>query len=252
MHAKIPAMIHVEVCIDSLPGAQAAGDAGAHGVELCSALSEGGLTPSTGVVELVCGAVQIETVVMIRPRSGDFLYSPDEYEVMCRDVEAARKAGASGVALGILCDNGTVDTDRTGSLVELARPMNVTFHRAFDMVSDPQESLECLASIGVDRVLTSGLAPSSMEALDLLRSLVSQAADRIVVVAAGGVNEGNVRDLVDSTGIQAVHFSASEIVASEMTFRNDRCTMGTVGAPGEYEIRAVDQDKIRRCVAALR
>src|SRR5512146_3272836 len=145
-----------EVCVDSVEGAVAAQQGGAQRVELCDNLVEGGTTPSLGMIRLTRQHIAIALNVIIRPRGGDFFYSPLEFEVMRQDILAAKEAGADGVVIGLLLPDGRVDVERTRALAALARPLSVTFHRAIDLCRDPAEALEELAGLGVDRILTSG------------------------------------------------------------------------------------------------
>src|SRR5688572_20212403 len=149
-------MVTMEVCSDSVEGARAAQQGGAQQVELCDNLIEGGTTPSAGTIAVARQQLDIELNVMIRPRGGDFCYSELEFEVMKYDIQQARQLGANGVVIGLLNGDGSVDRERTEALVKLARPLRVTFHRAFDMSRDPQTALETLIELGLDRVLTSG------------------------------------------------------------------------------------------------
>jgi copper homeostasis protein len=161
--------IVLEICIDSVEAAMAAQQGGANRVELCADLLEGGTTPSAGTIHLARRSIDIDLNVIIRPRGGDFCYTPVEFEVMKLDIETAKAAGANGVVIGVLNEDGSVDADRTSELVTLARPMSVTFHRAFDMARDPYQALETLIDLGVDRVLTTGQESSVLEGLDLGR-----------------------------------------------------------------------------------
>lgn len=203
------AMIKLEVCVDSVESSVAAARGGAERIELCTALSEGGITPSAGLIGLVRESVAIELFVIIRPRGGEFVYSGPELEVMRRDIISAKKHGADGVVLGVLDAHGAVDGPRTRELIDLARPMQVTFHRAFDASRNLAEALEDVISCGADRVLTSGGPSAAMHNLDTLASLQRQAAGRIRIMAGGGIRVGNVREIALRTGIHEIHSSLS-------------------------------------------
>ena len=241
----------LEVCIDSADGAAAAQAGGAHAVELCDSLVEGGTTPSLGMLRITRAAIDIDLNVMIRPRGGDFCYSPRELEVMALDIEAARDAGADGVVLGVLHNNGTVDEPLVAALIAAARPLRVTFHRAFDMTRDPIEALETLVALGIDRVLTSGQAASAPEGQALLRELVERAGDRIVVVPGCGLRASNLAEVRAATGATEFHATAWEPRPSAMAFRNDRVAMGRGSGPREYEREVTSAAKVRALVAAL-
>jgi copper homeostasis protein len=241
----------LEVCVESAEGAAAARRGGADRVELCCALCEGGLTPSAGALALA-RETGVELVILVRPRPGDFLYSADEYDVLRRDVLYAREAGAAGVALGILRAGGEVDVERTAELVELARPLQVTFHRAFDAAREPRRVLEELIAAGTDRVLTSGGARSAPEGSRRIRELVEQAAGRIAIVAAGGIREHNARRLVEETGVREVHFSAGTLAASAMRFRNSELSLRAGSLPAEDRWLKTDPARVERVAAALR
>ncbi len=198
-----------EVCTDSLSGVIAARNAGADRIELCANLSEGGVTPSVGLIELVCG-VGIPVHVLVRPRAGDFAYSSAETEVMLRDLEAIKNAGASGAVLGALEPDGNLDLERTRTLIEASRPMSATYHRAFDVCRDPMGALEQLIELGVDRLLTSGQKPSALDGAALIRALVERAGDRIAIVAGGGIRAHNVKRVLLESGVSELHFTARE------------------------------------------
>ncbi len=223
-----------EVCVDSVESAIAAEKGGAARVELCCALLEGGLTPSAGAIALARKSLRIGLNVIVRPRGGDFLYTAAEHQVMLEDVDTAKKLGADGVVVGILTASGEVDLSRTRELVERARPMSVTFHRAFDMTRDPFAALEALVGLGIDRVLTSGQEESAMEGLDLLRDLVSRASDRIVVMVCGNLTEKNIGRIAKETKAKELHVTGFVGVESGMTFRNPRVYMGGLLRPPEY------------------
>jgi len=213
----------VEICIDDVEGAPLAEACGAHRVEVCAALSDGGTTPSIGLVGQILARVRTLAVsVMIRPRAGDFVYSPAEIDVMCADIAAVRALHAPpgvevGFVVGALTADGLVDTALLRRLVAACGPAPVTFHRAFDTLPDLPAALEVLIGCGVRRVLTSGGAGSAREGADTLRRLVDTAAGRITVMAGGSVRGDNVADLVARTGVPAVHLRAVELVGGAGT-----------------------------------
>jgi len=220
-----------EIVIDSVEGAVAAQAAGAQRVELCQALVEGGLTPSLGLLQVVRQRVSLGVMVMVRPRGGDFCYTEAEFAVMQQDIAAAKAAGADGIVLGLLLPDGRVDVERARALVARARPLPVTFHRAFDMTRDAGEALEALCDLGIERVLTSGQHATALEGKELIARLVQQAGERITILAGGGVSAENVAEIVSSTGVREVHFGGSKQVDSPMTFRNTHCAMGKAYQP---------------------
>ncbi|MDR0498654.1 MAG: copper homeostasis protein CutC [Holophagales bacterium] len=224
-----------EICLDSAESCLKAQEGGADRVELCSALMEGGLTPSFGMVKEARKLLtSTKLFVIIRPRGGDFCYSDSEFQAMAHDVSMAKETGADGVVIGILKPDGTVDVERTRQLVTMARPLSVTFHRAFDMAKDPFEAMEAIISIGCERILTSGQESSSLEGADLLAELVKRAGGRIIIMPGGGVRERNIKKIRDLTGAVEFHFSAFETIESRMTYRNTRVFMGGTLRPPEY------------------
>ena len=225
--------IIIEVCVDTVESALAAQQGGANRVELCDNLLEGGTTPSAGAIEVALQRLNIGVHVMIRPRGGDFCYSDVEFDIMRRDVALAKRLGAHGVVFGILRPDGTVDTERSRVLIELARPLSVTFHRAFDVTRDPYQALEDLIDLGVDRVLTSGQEISVLEGLDLIADLVRKAAGRIIIMPGGGT-ERNIKKVVACCGVNEVHVIAPTVVESRMNYRNNRVFMGGELRPPEY------------------
>ncbi|NJN96045.1 MAG: copper homeostasis protein CutC [Anaerolineales bacterium] len=246
--------IVLEICIDSVESAIAAQEGGANRVELCDNLLEGGTTPSAGTIALARKHIGIDLNVIIRPRGGDFFYSDIEFEVMKYDIEQAKALGANGVVIGLLNRDGTVDVERTAALVKLARPLSVTFHRAFDMSRDPREALETLISLGLDRVLTTGQESSALEGLDLITELVQQAADRIIIMPglSSGVSERTVRKIVGQSGVKEVHTGAGVVVESQMTYRNPRSFMGGELRPPEFALTSTSARRVSEFVKAVR
>jgi copper homeostasis protein len=246
--------ILIEVCVDSIASAAAAERGGAGRVELCSNLLEGGVTPSAGLIELVRARACIGSHVMIRPRGGDFCYTPEEFETMRRDIIAAKKLGAAGVVLGILHADGSVDIERTRELVELARPLSVTFHRAFDMSADLFRALECICATGVDRLLTSGGEKTALQAVEQIARLVKAARGRIAVMACGGIDHHNAASIIEQTGVREIHVGLRSPVASPMLHRNPMLSMGTA-AECEYQRFQVLEENVlslQRAVALAR
>jgi copper homeostasis protein len=243
---------NLEVCVDSVESAIAAQEGGADRVELCDNLLEGGTTPSAGAIQLARKHLTIGLNVIIRPRGGDFCYSDLEFDMMKIDVQAAKSLGANGVVVGILTEDGTVDKERIRELVELARPMSVTFHRAFDMTRDPYEALEDLISLTIDRVLTSGQENSVLEGVDLITGLVQKAGDRIIVMPGGGITERNIDKIVERSGVREAHILATTNVESPMRYRNPRPFMGGELRPPEFARAVTDATRIREFVRTVR
>jgi len=241
----------VEICVDSAGGAFAAERGGADRVELCDNLMEGGTTPSAGCIKVARRGLKIGLQVIIRPRGGDFLYNTQELEVMREDIRMAKDLGADGVVLGCLTSDGDIDRARTEEFVRLARPLNVTFHRAFDMCRDPQQALEHLVEVGANRVLTSGQEASCVEGLELIAMLHKQAAGRIIVMPGGGLTPRNIGKFVAATGVSEVHLSARRTVESGMTYRNSRVFMGGTLRPPEFSWKTTDEASVRMVVGEV-
>jgi copper homeostasis protein len=242
----------IELCVEGIDGFLAAQEAGADRVELCASLVEGGLTPSLATVRAAVKAARIPVHVIIRPRGGDFLYSEAEFETMVGDIIALRGEGVSGVVIGCLTLDGRIDEARTKALVEAARPMSVTCHRAFDMTADAGEALEALVRCGVDRVLTSGQRDTALEGLAILRSTVERAAGRIVVMGCGALDAANIAGVRDGAGLSELHFAALKTVPSAMTFRNAHVGMGGTEKDREYELTLTDVEAVRATIAAAK
>jgi copper homeostasis protein len=205
--------ILIEAAVESLDATLAAVEGGAHRIELCTDLVHGGTTPDLNLLQV---QLPIPVFVLVRPRAGDFVYTDAEHRTMLEQISRARNAGAHGIVTGDL------SLDRTRDLIAAARPLPVTFHRAFDVFPDRSETLERLISLGVERVLTSGGAPTAPEGADTIRRLVVQAKDRIAILPGGGINADNVARLVKQTGVREVHFSVKDAEKVRAVVRNLR------------------------------
>ncbi len=233
----------LEVCAGDIESVCAAARGGAERVELCCALSEGGLTPSLGMIEEALKVEGIKVNVLIRPRSGDFVYSDEEIRVMVRDIEICRQLGANGVVFGALTPYGDIDMEACQKMAEAAEGLHKTFHRAFDMCRDPQKATERIIELGCDRILTSGQAASVLEGAELIGNLQKEFPS-IVFIAAGGVSPENVKGIVEATGVREVHASAKARVSSAMRFRRDSVSMGDPEAD-EYSRLTTSQQLVR-------
>jgi copper homeostasis protein len=245
-----PAAVLVEACVDGVDGAVLAERAGAHRLELCADLAEGGTTPSAGMIAAVKARVAIPVVVMVRPRGGDFLYSDDELEVMERDVVAARSLGADGVATGALTADGLLDAAALARLVRAAAPLPVTVHRAVDLVPDLGEALEQAVAAGARRMLTSGGAPSVREGRDAIAALVRQAGERIAIVAGGGVDGDSAAALVREAGVRELHVGGSVLVPSGMRVRRAGVSFTRPAPPEGHLLVSPDPARLRAVVEA--
>ena len=195
--------------------------AGAHRIELCDNPGEGGTTPSYGFIKAARENLQIELYPIIRPRGGDFFYSDAEFEVMKADVKLCKDLGCDRVVIGILNADGTVDKKRCKELVEIAYPLGVTFHRAFDRVKDATEALEDVIEIGCERILTSGLVPNALDGSEILAALIKQADERIIIMPGSGVRADNIIELAKKTGAIEFHTSARMNIGSKMNYTNE-------------------------------
>ncbi|MHA7841874.1 MAG: copper homeostasis protein CutC [Winogradskyella sp.] len=198
----------LEICANSYQSAKNACDAGAHRIELCQELSVGGITPSFGLLKKVIEELDIPVFVLIRPRSGNFVYTDDEFQIIKNDIQFCKDLGCKGVVSGVLKPDNTLDVERTKVLIDLAKPLPFTFHRAFDEVKNPKEALLQLIELGANRVLTSGQKATAEEGLELLKELNVLAENRITILAGGGVTSKNA-NLFKEAGLTEVHASAS-------------------------------------------
>lgn len=243
--------VKVEICAYSIESCHEALNAEADRIELCASPFEGGVTPSPGTIQEALNIEGIEKYVMIRPRGGDFLYSKEEFNVMKKDILYLRELKCDGVVFGILDRNGNIDINRTTELVELAYPLKVTFHRAFDMSQDIYKSLEDVIRCGCNRILTSGGRNTVNDGIDNIKRLVYIADNRIEIMAGSGVNINNYINLL-TAGVNAIHLSGKNTRDSEMVFRNPIVSMGGVPNIPEYDIMYSDKNIIRPIVNGVR
>jgi copper homeostasis protein len=242
--------MELEVCIDSVESAIAAERGGSKRVELCSGLLEGGVTPGAGLIAAVRRHIGIDLFVMIRPRGGDFLYSDLEFEVIKEEIVHARRLGANGIVLGLLDGQGRVDVARTRTLVELAAPLPVTFHRAIDMTPDLTAALHDVIAAGAVRILTSGGAPCVPQGMDEIARMVKAAGGRIAIMPGGGVTPQNIAAIAAATGAGEFHSSARTAAPSRMSFRKPEMAMGDF-RDREYQNYIVREESVRALVQAL-
>lgn len=243
--------ILIEACVNSVVSAVEAEKGGARRVELCDNLLEGGTTPSAAGIQLAGKILSIDLNVIVRPRGGDFCYSDIEFDVMKSDILAAKELGADGVVIGILDVEGRVDKKRTRELIDVARPMGVTFHRAFDMTADPFHALQDLVDLKIDRILTSGQKNTAEEGIELISDLVKQVGDRIIIMPGCGITAENIEKLAEQTGAKEFHVFAVKKVESPMTHRNPEAFMGAPVETSEYETSITDADEIQKIVSRL-
>ena len=241
----------IEVCVQDAAGCRAAESGGADRIELCSALSEGGLTPTMGLWQRAKAASRLEIVALLRPRRGDFVYDADEKAVQLEDLVRLREAGARCFAVGALLPDGLLDLDFLSELRAAAGPATLTCHRAFDHTAKPLEALEQLIKIGFERVLSSGQEANAPQGAALLGSMVAQAAGRIEVVAAAGIRPQNVAALVRRSAVPSVHLSASRNWRRPMGFSKIRAVMGEGTVSDEFVRRVTDESVVRSCRLAL-
>ncbi len=242
--------IKLEICVDSVRSARAAQAGGASRVELCANLLVGGTTPSYGMLQQVREAIDIDLHVLIRPRGGDFCYSETELAVMLADIAMAKKLGAEGVVLGVLRPDGRVNRVAAKQLIEAARPLKVTWHRAFDLAADPLQTLEDIIALGCDYLLTSGQHPTALAGKELIAQLVRQARGRITIMPGSGVREDNIARIAAATKATEFHSSARCTVPSPMQWRRPNLYMGAL-PESEYKLSFTDPARVAAMLAAV-
>lgn len=241
-----------EVCSNSVESCLAAQAGGAHRVELCAGIPEGGTTPSYGEMAVARKVLTTTRLhVIIRPRGGDFLYSPVEVRTMLKDIEMAKRVGADGVVFGCLTEDGEIDVPVMQELMKASEGLSVTFHRAFDVCRDAREAMEQIIELGCNRILTSGQQATAEQGIPLLKELQEQAAGRIILLAGCGVNEKNIARIARETGIREFHFSARERYKSGMKYKNESVSMGGTVHIDEYERDVTSVRKVEETIRAL-
>ncbi|NCB01263.1 MAG: copper homeostasis protein CutC [Spirochaetia bacterium] len=242
----------IEICLDSVESVLAAEKGGASRVEFCSDLFEGGLTPTLGAFKTAKKYTHIPLNVMIRPRGGDFCYTELEFETMMNDASIFKEAGADALVFGLLTKDGRIDKERTSALIDIARPLPVTFHRAFDMTRDPFEALEDLITLQVDRILTSGHEPSVPEGLPLLLKLIEQAGSRIIIMPGAGINERNFTMIHTLLQASEYHVYLHSETNSSMEYRPEHIYMGGVLRQPEFLLQNTDSTRVHNVVNMVR
>ena len=238
----------IEIATTDYTTTRSAVEGGADRIELCAALTDGGTTPSYGTIKQCREKFEVQLFPIIRTRSGDFLYSDDEFEIMKEEVNLCRQLGCDGVVVGLLNKDGTVDVKRTAKLVEAAYPLEVTFHRAFDRCKDPFEALEQLIQIGCQRILTSGQQPAAPQGIELIAQLVKAADDRIIIMPGSGVRKENIKELAVKTGAVEFHSSLRAKLASVMDFVHP----AFAGNAESYVNPAIEPGEVKALRKALR
>ena len=237
----------IEIATSDYLATKSAVEGGAHRIELCANLAEGGTTPSYGHIRQCREEFEVPICPIIRPRGGDFLYNDSEFSIIKNDVLYCKELMCDGVVLGLLQKDGRIDIKRTAKLVELAYPMPVVFHRAFDRCLDPFEALEQLIEIGVERILTSGQKPTAPEGVSLIRDLQKQADNRITILVGSGVRPDNIKWLAEQTGCVEFHSSLRKTISSPMEFVHP----AFANDPESYLNNAVLSEEVTQLINAL-
>jgi copper homeostasis protein len=236
----------LEIVVYNIESALRAQEGGADCIELCDNPGEGGTTPSYGVIEAVRQNVSLDVFVMIRPRGGDFCYSNYEFHCMKRDIIQCQKISVDGLVFGILNEDGTIDKKRCKELIDKARPLKVTCHRAFDMTRDPFEALEDCIEAGFDRILTAGQQAQASKGAELIGELIKRANGRIAIMPGSGVNENTVEQILLKSKAQEIHFSATAFRSSAMKYRNSQIAGMGSEEGSEFKLRTVDPERVKK------
>lgn len=235
----------LEIAVFSVEAAVTALKAGAHRIEFCENPQEGGTTPSYGSLKTLRSFTTQPVFPIIRPRGGDFLYSRSEFEVMKSDLLIVKELGYLGAVIGLLNADGSIDTNRTKELVDIAGPsMQISFHRAFDRCKDPIKSVEDIIATGCKRILTSGQVPNAVDDLPLLKKLVEQAGDRIIIMPGSGVRSNNIKEIIQATGAKEIHSSARKMQGSQMSYIKE-------SMKENMQATGVDTDEIKKMLVQL-
>lgn len=237
----------IEIATADFITTKSAVEGGADRIELCAALSDGGTTPSLGTIKKCREAFGVQLFPIIRPRGGDFLYTDEEFEIMLNDVKLCKDLNCDGVVIGLLNADGAMDLKRTSKLIELAYPLEVTFHRAFDRCKYPFEAMEQLIEIGCQRILTSGHAPDALQGIDLITQLIKAADERIIIMPGSGVRKENIKELAEKTGATEFHSSLRGKQKSKMEFLHP----AFAGSEESYSNPFIDLQEVKALRNAL-
>lgn len=242
---------YVEICVGSIDSCLIAQKAGADRVELCDNLLEGGTTPSYSTIVYAKEHLSLDTMVMIRPRGGDFLYNDIEFQLMKEDILVCKKIGVKGVVFGLLNTDGSIDKQRTKELIKLSQPLDVCFHRAVDMTSDYIKAVEDIIDCGAKRILTSGARNKAIEGMDNIKKIQNIYGDRIEIMVGSGVNSNNISMLKKETNVSNFHLSAKHSIDSDMTFRHPIVSMGGANI-NEYSKTIANYNEIKKVVQLVK
>jgi copper homeostasis protein len=237
----------IEIATTDFTTTKSAAEGGADRIELCAALSDGGTTASYGTIKKCREAFNVQLFPIIRTRSGDFLYTDEEFEIMMNEATLCKDLGCDGIVIGLLNKNGEIDIKRASKLIELAYPLEVTFHRAFDRCKDPFEALEQLIETGCQRILTSGQQPAAPQGIDLITQLVKAANERIIIMPGSGVRKENIKELAEKTGAKEFHSSLRGKNKTKMEFIHPSFS----DSNESYINPAIDSEEVKALRSAL-